>query len=52
MLPCGTPEITGKVSERLLLIDTFWKRLVKYSLNHAHKPPVIPIDHNLSNMML
>ena len=23
MLPCGTPETTGKVSERLLLIDTF-----------------------------
>ena len=30
ILPCGTPDFTGKASDEQLLIDTNWRRLDKY----------------------
>ena len=34
MLPCGTPDNTGKHQDRQLLIDTHRVLLERYDLNH------------------
>ena len=47
--PWGTPEITGNIVEKLLLIFTHCCLLLRYALNHCQRLPLIPIDHSLPN---
>ena len=48
-LPCGTPEVTRKMSEKQLLKLTFWDQSTKYDLNHVTKCWSKPIKVNFFN---
>ena len=52
MLPWGTPEITGRQSDRWFSTETHWDLLLKWLLNQFHRVPVIPMFHNLTNNSL
>ena len=52
MLPCGTPERTGKQLDKELFTETHCDLLFKYDLNYFHREPVMPIFHSLSRSLL
>ena len=52
ILPCGTPEMTGRADEKQPLILTCCLLPVKYSFNQLHVFPVMPVFHSFNNNSL
>ena len=42
ILPCGTPEETGRKFEFSLFMLTHWLRLARYPWNHLSRLPEMP----------
>ena len=52
MLPCGTPEITGRAVHVLELIEIATLASVWYASSHFEALPAIPMCHNLDRISL
>ena len=48
ILPCGTPEMSGSLSDGVVFIRTAWYRKVKWLRNHSSTDTEAPISCNLS----